>query len=678
MSRIDGNKAQGFTLVELLVVMLVLVALSSITLDFTKDFAFQGRYEVTKDRYDKIKRAIIGRPDVLINGQPDISGFVADMGRLPRNIQELLVQNYCMPDYRISDNTVDGRPVAYTTNKAWCEGVYASAAVKWVEQTVRTNPTTSSLGYGWRGPYITSQKPDYEANALSDGWGSQASGIADHNYGWHIVHRDNLGGDVTTLNNTLEDIKHATQLVIQSKGKNASIDVTDTGYDADYPVMQPAINAEDWLIDIATGLNVSLKLPKKSGLCHFLSNQSPIAAITAEECSNDISPAAWGVCKITTHTTRVACETNNLFWENELGWCVDFSQQDSTSCNAANEKWGVCVDGGKTDLASCNEANDVWWGDQGWCIDKSKNNSGAGACPAGSGTGTPALTLKEDFCRSGDSTCQVAGGDWENCILDAESCPSGSSWVEQCKLTTKSCENVANGTWDYNNGRCTLDNEITCISAGGTWASGSCDINSDDISVSGNCQAIGGAMLSVCDNSANCSGSNAWIGSANYCEFTPANCSTLIGQFSTSGLCRRSHTDKTGAILSEKSCLDNGGQFWTENTKQICMNVFYRSPINSQQSYISSDPMNITEDGSYQSIHFNFSGVDQTKCEANNGVWDSVASSCSFPVGVGIDAIGIYEYDGDCNSANPFYPANKTQNMDVLFIPKQNINPIAW
>lgn len=55
INRMGKNKAQGFTLVELLVVMLVLVALSSITLDFTKDFAFQGRYEVTKDRYEKNK-----------------------------------------------------------------------------------------------------------------------------------------------------------------------------------------------------------------------------------------------------------------------------------------------------------------------------------------------------------------------------------------------------------------------------------------------------------------------------------------------------------------------------------------------------------------------------------------------------------------------------------------------
>jgi len=569
-----------------------------------------------------------------------------------------------MPDYTISDNNPSTG--GHADHQTWCEADYAAATVKWVPQTTWVDPTSTSLGYGWRGPYLRISKPDYKENAFSDGWGTTGT---DHNYGWNMVHRDVAGADITTIDTVLNDIADATQLVIQSYGKNGLAGGSD--YDEDYPNTALTLSTNDWLVDIGTGLNVSLKLPKKSGLCHFLSSQSPLGVTTAAECSNDISPAAWGICKITTHTTKAACETNDLFWENELEWCVDFSQKNSTSCAAANEKWGICVDTGKTDLASCNGVNDVWWSDETWCIDKSKNADSCGT-----------LTSKIDFCHSNNSTCQVTGGDWENCILNAESCPSGSSWVEQCKLTTKSCENVANGTWDYSNGRCTLDNEITCISAGGTWTAGtsSCSIHSEEVNNDNQCKALGGAMLSVCDNSANCSGSNTWIGSANYCEFTPANCSTLTGQFSTSGLCRRSHTDKTGAILSEKSCLDNGGQLWTENTKQICMNVFFRSAVNSAQSYIFSEPVNITEDGSYQSIHFNFSGVDQTACTNNNGVWDTVNSSCSFPVGVGIDAIGIYEYDtvNGCDSGNSFYPANKTQNMDVLFVPKQNINPLSW
>lgn len=668
------HKQRAFTLVEVLVVMLIVVALASVTLDFTKDFAFQGRYEVTKDRYEKLKRAIIGQPDVLINGQPDISGFVADMGRLPRNIQELLVQNYCMPDYTISDNTIDGRPVAYTTNKDWCIGTYTAATVKWVEQTAWVAQTATSLEYGWKGPYLTIQKPDFELDAFSDGWGNIATANTDHNYGWKFVHKDSSNSVIATINTNLASIGDATTLDIQSLGKNQASG--GSGYNEDYPVSQPSLDNLDWLIDISSGLNVEFKIPKKPGLCHFLSSQSPSGAIDASECFNNISPGAWGICRITTHTTKSACETNNLFWSHELSWCVDFSQQNSTNNSAADcgytstgsdpsEKWGVCVDTSKTSSVNCTGTNDVWWADKGWCINKSET---AGTCTTGT-------THQKDFCHSDDSTCQVTGGDWENCAFDADSCPSGSSWLEKCKLTVNSCEKVANGTWDYAKGNCKLSNQSTCVSAGGTWAASTCSINSDAVNSIDNCQAIGGAMIGVCDNSSNCSGANTWIGSANYCKFTTANCS---GNFSTSGMCRRSHTDKTSAILSEKSCIDNGGQKWTENTKQICMNVFFRNPLNSATSYISSEPVNITEDGGYQSVHFSFVGSTQASCEGNNGVWDTVALVCSYPIGVGANAIGIYEYDGNCNSTNSLYPDNKPQIMKVLLAPHNNTPSISW
>ena len=87
-------RQQGFTLIEVLAVMLVLVAIATITVESSKDFVFQNRYQVTQDRYDKIKQAIIGNPNQVVNGQPNISGFVADMGRLPNCLREL-IDGYC-------------------------------------------------------------------------------------------------------------------------------------------------------------------------------------------------------------------------------------------------------------------------------------------------------------------------------------------------------------------------------------------------------------------------------------------------------------------------------------------------------------------------------------------------------------------------------------------------------
>jgi len=363
MNRVYSNKTQGFTLVELLVVMLVLVALSSITLDFTQDFAFQGRYEVTKDRYDKIKRAIIGRPDVLINGQPDISGFVADMGRLPRNIQELLVQNYCMPDYKISDNTVDGRPVAYMTNKAWCIGAYPSATVQWVEQTAWVAPAANSLSYGWRGPYITSQNADYEANAFSDGWGSIATADTDHNYGWNIVHRDNSGTNIVTIDANLADIADATQLVIQSYGKNAV--AGGSNYDVDYPEMQPVIKTSDWLFDISK-LNVDVKTPSpfsSGNYCEITNLSLKNACLAASQ--------LWSQDSFCHDTSKIeaTCTTSPFVWRMGHTACEDTSKVEST-CVALPLSWASISSCSSIDISTCN-ANWMEW-DGSKCLSKSK------------------------------------------------------------------------------------------------------------------------------------------------------------------------------------------------------------------------------------------------------------------------------------------------------------------
>ncbi len=42
-----------------------------------------------------IRQAILGNPRQIINGQQAVSGFVADMGRLPDNIHDLLEREYC-------------------------------------------------------------------------------------------------------------------------------------------------------------------------------------------------------------------------------------------------------------------------------------------------------------------------------------------------------------------------------------------------------------------------------------------------------------------------------------------------------------------------------------------------------------------------------------------------------
>lgn len=355
----------GFSLIELLTVLLIISAMTKIALEYTKDFAFQGRYEVTKDRYEKIKQAIIGRPDVIINGQPDISGFVADMGRLPRNLQELLVQDYCKYDYRISGNTPitdlgkpvsqelinDGAGTAGNTQQEWCEDDLYSLepAQRWIEQSTSENCSTGNSAHdnqikcenaggiwtGWKGPYLTSQSPDYEPDALSDGWGNEAKEYCsdsahttkdtcqgasktwkydDHNYGWYVLFEDADGNSVNVWTN----FDSAITLKLKSKGKDQCLDTElcrgFNTYDLDYPVNQPAIARQDWMVDI-NDLQFVVNT-KNNGYCDLSQNYEGICSDIAHETWNSTTLT----CEIS--LSESACTSSGYNWTATSGLCT--------------------------------------------------------------------------------------------------------------------------------------------------------------------------------------------------------------------------------------------------------------------------------------------------------------------------------------------------------------------
>jgi len=337
--------------------MLVLVALSSITLDFTKDFAFQGRYEVTKDRYDKIKRAIIGRPDVLINGQPDISGFVADMGRLPDNIHDLLEKDYCLPDRTELDSTD-------------CE--LLTGGVDWIIQTA--SGTSNGLKYGWNGPYITITKDPAVENAFPDGWGRNATGITDHNYGWNYAVGDLTGDGINDV-------------TLQSFGKNQI--ATGNDYDKDYPVNQLVIQGADWTVDISSGIKVSFIKPNTvsqiSSLPLSMCTEPTITASRTcttpktwyggcnkvgyfNKTSCTASAGTWIQCSDGTSTDKVSCATNH--WYGEGGGCSDQQYTDKAACIAATKVWRGCSDDGTiVSRDICLSSNQNWYGDSMYTVD---------------------------------------------------------------------------------------------------------------------------------------------------------------------------------------------------------------------------------------------------------------------------------------------------------------------
>ncbi len=56
------------TLIELTVVLLILTTLATVALRSTTNLVEQARWEQTKKRYEEIKKAIIGDPNLIIVG----------------------------------------------------------------------------------------------------------------------------------------------------------------------------------------------------------------------------------------------------------------------------------------------------------------------------------------------------------------------------------------------------------------------------------------------------------------------------------------------------------------------------------------------------------------------------------------------------------------------------------
>jgi len=274
---------QGFSLLELMVVvaLISIVALASTSLII--DNGDLKRQEATETRWDQLHDAIISQPNLYLNGSPYVRGYVADMGRLPVSIYELISLNATFdhdgnaatPEIPLTyDHDDDGSTaeIALTYDDDGDNGVVTPEIV--VEQPAWTtimdiytadtaNGFTSAVSGGWRGPYL------YTAGSreFRDGWGREDVDVGRDlfNFGWEV---DTNG----------EEITEVVDLFVQSLGSNQEAG-GNGDFTEDFPVdgSHTIVSENEWTLSGSPiTFNINFSVP-------FSNTNRPLRGLNPEQ-----------------------------------------------------------------------------------------------------------------------------------------------------------------------------------------------------------------------------------------------------------------------------------------------------------------------------------------------------------------------------------------------------------
>ncbi len=198
----------GFTLLELLAVVVILSGVAFLTLQSLGSTDDQWRFEDTRNRLAALRTAIAGDPSRTANGAPVLSGFVADVGRFPLCLTELL---------QASGNDCNQDTVPDTAIPVYG---FQSAA---------------NIFVGWNGPYVETTT-DLSGNLVyRDAWGNDGN---THNSGWNVT------------------VTAGTSVQVVSLGLDGASGGSGT-YEADFPPSgnlvvgaDAFVNVRDWQVKI--------------------------------------------------------------------------------------------------------------------------------------------------------------------------------------------------------------------------------------------------------------------------------------------------------------------------------------------------------------------------------------------------------------------------------------------
>lgn len=217
------NQAQsGFTLLELLVVTTLMGLVAAAGLAMVNGLSESERTDIpndlTKSKWAQIRYAIIGDSSLILNNSPMLSGYVADMGRLPANINELI---------ELGDQP------------AWSELPLYEAIAGYTPST----GVQEKIGAGWRGPYLIGT-PEGSIRTFRDGWGTPTNPAKPNDFGWVV----GLG---PSTSESACSVTNCTEITVQSLGADGLPD--GNGFNADYPAKGlNLVSANEWLVDTSS------------------------------------------------------------------------------------------------------------------------------------------------------------------------------------------------------------------------------------------------------------------------------------------------------------------------------------------------------------------------------------------------------------------------------------------
>jgi prepilin-type N-terminal cleavage/methylation domain-containing protein len=196
------TKQAGFTMLELLVVIALLGVVTIAATTFIIDTGEIQRDDATRARWDEIRYAIVGNTSRAINTSPLVNGYVTDMGRLPSNLNELMMRG---------------------AQPAWVS----------FDLSTQVSGVSGTISGGWRGPYLYSSGSAF----FRDGWGNEdtTSAVNDaNNSGWEVALSPVGCSD------------DCAEIAVQSLGDNNR--VGGTGFNADFPedALSTVVGANDW------------------------------------------------------------------------------------------------------------------------------------------------------------------------------------------------------------------------------------------------------------------------------------------------------------------------------------------------------------------------------------------------------------------------------------------------